>query len=63
MSAEERRILSRLRKNVVMASPASSLRRPSFLAELAWQRWQAGEVDDPASLSPVYLQQKDQIPG
>jgi tRNA threonylcarbamoyladenosine biosynthesis protein TsaB len=63
MSTEERRILSRLRKNVVMASPANSLRRPSFLAELAWQRWQAGEVDDPASLSPVYLQQKEQIPG
>jgi tRNA threonylcarbamoyladenosine biosynthesis protein TsaB len=63
MSAEERRILSRLRKNVVMASPANSLRRPSFLAELAWQRWQAGELDDPASLSPFYLQQKDQIPG
>jgi tRNA threonylcarbamoyladenosine biosynthesis protein TsaB len=63
MSAEERRILSRLKKNVVMASPANSLRRPSFLAELAWQRWQAGELDDPASLSPFYLQQKDQIPG
>ena len=63
MSAEERRILSRLRKNVVMASPANSLRRPSFLAELAWQRWQAGELDDPVSLSPFYLQQKDQIPG
>lgn len=63
MSTEERRILSRLRKNVVMASPANSLRRPSFLAELAWQRWQAGEMDDPASLSPFYLQQKDQIPG
>ena len=63
MTSEERRILSRLRKNVILASPAHSLRRPSFLAELAWQRWQAGELDDPVNLSPFYLQQNDQIPG
>lgn len=63
MNLEERRILSRLRKNAILASPAQSFRRPSFLAELAWQRWQAGDLDDPVSLAPFYLQQTEQIPG
>jgi tRNA threonylcarbamoyladenosine biosynthesis protein TsaB len=63
MTAEERRILARKRKNVILASPAHCLRRPSFLAELAWQRWQAGQIDDPVTLSPIYLQLKDPIPG
>jgi tRNA threonylcarbamoyladenosine biosynthesis protein TsaB len=63
MTSEERRTLSRKRKNVILASPAQSLRRPSFLAELAWQRWQAGQIDDPVTLSPFYLQLKDPIPG
>jgi tRNA threonylcarbamoyladenosine biosynthesis protein TsaB len=63
MTSEERRILSRKRKNVILASPAQSLRRPSFLAELAWKRWQAGQIDDPVTLSPFYLQLKDPIPG
>lgn len=63
MTFEERRILSRLRKNSILASPAHSFRRPSFLAELAWQRWQAGDIDDPVGLAPLYLQQTDQIPG
>jgi len=30
-------------------------RRPGAVAELAWRRWQAGDVDDPAALEPVYL--------
>jgi tRNA threonylcarbamoyladenosine biosynthesis protein TsaB len=63
MTAEERRILARKRKNVILASPAHCLRRPSFLAELAWQNWQAGRIDDPVTLSPIYLQLKDPIPG
>ena len=36
-------------------SPARALRRAGALAELAWARWQAGDVDDPISLSPIYL--------
>lgn len=63
LTAEERRFLGRKRKNVLLASPAQSLRRPSFLAELAWQRWQAGFVDDPVSLSPQYLHFGEPIPG
>jgi tRNA threonylcarbamoyladenosine biosynthesis protein TsaB len=63
LTAEERRVLGRSRRNVRLASPAQSLRRPSYLAELGWRRWQAGEVDNPATLSPFYLHTSDLIPG
>lgn len=39
------------------ASPALSMRRAGHIAELGWQRWQAGQADDPATLSPIYLHQ------
>jgi tRNA threonylcarbamoyladenosine biosynthesis protein TsaB len=55
LTAEERQRLRRKRVNVRLATPASSLRRPGILAELAWSRWQAGEVDSAASLAPIYL--------
>ena len=42
-------------ENIQLASPAQSIRRPAILAELAWERWQAGEMDDAASLAPIYL--------
>jgi tRNA threonylcarbamoyladenosine biosynthesis protein TsaB len=35
--------------------PAAAFRRAGYLAELAWQRWQAGLVDDVATLQPLYL--------
>jgi tRNA threonylcarbamoyladenosine biosynthesis protein TsaB len=63
LTEEQQRILARKYKNVILASPAHSIRRPSLLAELAWKRWQAGEVDDPASLSPTYLNLGQPIPG
>lgn len=63
LNDEERRVLARKRKNVVLASPARSLRYPSFLAELAWQRYRVGQADDPASLAPIYLHVGDPIPG
>ena len=63
LTEEERRLLGRKRVNVILASPAQSLRRPSFLAELAWRRWEAGQLDDPTSLSPIYLHHDAPIPG
>jgi tRNA threonylcarbamoyladenosine biosynthesis protein TsaB len=62
LSEEERAILARKRKNVLLASPAQCLRRPSFLAELAWKRLQAGQVDDPVALAPIYLHIGEPIP-
>lgn len=38
-----------------LAGPAVAARRAGYVAELAWLRWQAGQVDDPAALSPIYL--------
>jgi len=40
---------------VRFASPAATLRRAGYLAELAWKRYQRGEQDDPASFAPIYL--------
>lgn len=63
LSEEERRALGRKRRNVLLASPVQSLRRPSYLAELGWRRWQAGQVDDPVTLAPFYLHHHEAIPG
>lgn len=61
LTEEERRILNRRRKTITLATPARSLRRPSFLAELAWKRWIAGKRDDPALLAPIYLHQQETV--
>lgn len=62
LEEEERRLLGRKRKTVILASPAQSLRRPAFLAELGWRRWQQEDVDDPATLAPFYLHYNEPIP-
>jgi tRNA threonylcarbamoyladenosine biosynthesis protein TsaB len=62
LTDEERRLLARKRKNVLLSSPAQSARRPAILAEIGWQRWQAGQVDDPATLAPIYLHTSAPIP-
>lgn len=63
LDEEEQRLLARKRKNVILAPVAQSLRRPAWLAELAWKRWLAGRVDDPNTLSPIYLHYSEPIPG
>ena len=40
---------------ITFASPPDSLRRPGWLAELAWQQVRGGKITDPASLVPNYL--------
>ncbi|HMB24349.1 MAG: tRNA (adenosine(37)-N6)-threonylcarbamoyltransferase complex dimerization subunit type 1 TsaB [Chloroflexota bacterium] len=47
---------------IQLVSPAKSVRRPALLAELAWQRWQTGDVDDDATLAPIYLHVAEPIP-
>jgi tRNA threonylcarbamoyladenosine biosynthesis protein TsaB len=63
LEEEERRTLRGKRDVVLLASPAKSLRRPAFLAELAWRRWQRGDTDDPSALAPIYLHYNEPIPG
>ncbi len=60
-TAEERRQLS-AQPEIHLVSPAQSVRRPAVLAELAWTRWQTGDVDDEASLAPIYLHVAELIP-
>ncbi len=55
LTAEDRQRLARKFKNVLLASPAQCVRRPGILAEIAWNRWQAGKTDAAASLAPIYL--------
>lgn len=45
----------RLGDKAILATPAASLRRAAFLAELGWERLSRGDSDDPATLAPIYL--------
>lgn len=54
LSAEDRQAFA-AHPDVRLVPPAASLRRPSWLAALAWQRYQAHKFDDVVSLSPIYL--------
>ena len=60
-SVEERQRLGQV-ETFKLVSPAQSVRRPSVLAELAWARWQNGDVDDEATLAPIYLHTAEAIP-
>ena len=62
LTAEERQVLARRFKNVTLASPAQCVRRPGVLAEIAWNRWQAGLTDAAASLAPTYLHVEGGLP-
>ncbi len=61
LTAEERQTLAG-NSAIQLVSPAQSVRRPAILAELAWRRWQAGDVDDRAALAPIYLHTAEPIP-
>jgi tRNA threonylcarbamoyladenosine biosynthesis protein TsaB len=61
LTAAERQTLA-ANLEIQLASPAQSVRRPAVLAERAWTRWQAGDVDDRATLAPIYLHVAEPIP-
>jgi len=62
-TSEDRERLAKGNINIRLVSPAQSVRRPAVLAEIAWARWQAGHVDDEASLAPIYLHTAEPNPG
>ncbi len=41
--------------DLVVANPGLSVRRAALLAELGWQRFRAGQLDDARTLAPIYL--------
>jgi len=49
-------LMGGLGERVELLPAAWCLRRAGFLAELGWRRLKAGKADDPATLTPVYLQ-------
>ena len=55
IDAEDRRTLERRWRNALVASPAANVRRTAHLAEMAWVRLTANDVDDPVSLAPIYV--------
>lgn len=44
-----------LEKDIKVISSPPPTRRSSVLAKLGYRRWQAGELDDPSTLQPIYL--------
>jgi tRNA threonylcarbamoyladenosine biosynthesis protein TsaB len=51
------------KEDVEAAPPTLRMRSPKYLAELAWLKWKAGEVDNVLELCPFYLHKGDPIPG
>jgi len=62
LGGEERHILARRWRNAHLVRPPLCARRPSVLAEIAWQRLNGGSADDPAALAPIYLRSIENIP-
>lgn len=54
LTSEQRKKISK-NKKVSLALPANCVKRPAMLAELAWSRWRNNQVDDVATLAPIYL--------
>jgi tRNA threonylcarbamoyladenosine biosynthesis protein TsaB len=52
---EDRTTLERRWRNALVATPAANTRRPAHLAEIAWARLAADDVDDSVSLAPIYV--------
>jgi tRNA threonylcarbamoyladenosine biosynthesis protein TsaB len=61
IDALDRQVISRRWRNARIAQPAGSLRRPSYLAEMAWDRFRHSEWDDVLLLAPIYLHTIDAI--
>ena len=56
--ADRATLREQLAEKAIILPPALALRRAGCLAEMGWQRLAAGERDDLATLSPLYLMEK-----
>lgn len=50
-------IRGRLGADACIVSGAAAIRRPGFLAEMGWRRLKMGQVDNTATLRPLYLRE------
>ncbi|MBN2258524.1 MAG: tRNA (adenosine(37)-N6)-threonylcarbamoyltransferase complex dimerization subunit type 1 TsaB [Anaerolineaceae bacterium] len=62
LNPAQRHLLSDGRKHILVAKPALCLRRPSYLAELAWKRHLNTDYDDPIALAPIYVHIDERLP-
>ncbi len=62
LSEDARSIIGRRWKNARLASPAHSLRRAGFLAEMAWEKLAEGHAGDALNLAPIYLSTTNPLP-
>lgn len=40
---------------IMLPAPALRIRRPSYLAEIGYERWQSGDSDDLDRMEPIYI--------
>jgi len=57
IDAAAARLIRRANRSAIIAPPAESVRRAATLAEIGWWRWKRKQVDDPATLAPLYLRE------
>ena len=57
ITPDARKLIHEADKSFYAVSPAVGARRAGYLAEIGFRRWKAGNVDDAASLVPIYLRE------
>lgn len=62
MGAEERQVLGRKWKTSKLSSASQGLRRPSVLAEIAWQYLRTGRAAELSDPVPIYVHTLSNIP-
>jgi tRNA threonylcarbamoyladenosine biosynthesis protein TsaB len=55
--------LAQSASGLALAPPSQRQRRAALVAELAWQRFERGESDDPVALEPIYAGSPVRSPG
>jgi len=55
MDPDEKKILARRWRNIQFADPPQNIRRPSILANIAYERFINEDFDDASSTIPIYL--------
>lgn len=57
LTSAGREALASMGERVILPGISDCVRRAGYLAEMAWRRFAEGDVDDPATLAPLYLRE------
>jgi hypothetical protein len=55
INIDEKKILARRWRNIQFTDPPQNIRRPSILANMAYERFIVEDFNDSASTAPIYL--------